>query len=490
MRGGRGNRRPGSVPRHRHAGRPSAGAARSTGSSARTWPLLSAIVVIALATVLASGYLIVARPLTIQPATRPTATAPTRSPSPSPPPAVLAALSAAAPAPTAAGLARALAGPLADPSLGSLAYEVADGMTGQQLAGQGQTSPRIAASVTKLATITAALGVLGPLHRITTKVVAGAAPGTVVLVGAGDPTLSVGARQAYPGAGRLDLLAAQVRTALAAAHAPPVTRVVVDGSAYTGPDRGPGWDSGLVAAGYVAPITAVMVDGGRTSPTGTARTDAPDLFAGQAFARLLGAPGAAVVRGTAPAGASTLGQVRSAPLTTIVEQCLATSDNVLAEALARLVAGKLGEPASFTGAVAAVKAELARLGVPVAGDQQQDGSGLSRLGRMSPQVLAGILVVAASAAHPDLRALLAALPVAGYSGTLDERFRGSATSPAAGEVRAKTGTLSGVSSLAGLTVDADGRLLVFALISDGGDTFAARAALDRIAARLAACGCR
>jgi D-alanyl-D-alanine carboxypeptidase/D-alanyl-D-alanine-endopeptidase (penicillin-binding protein 4) len=91
--------------------------------------------------------------------------------------------------------------------------------------------------------------------------------------------------------------------------------------------------------------------------------------------------------------------------------------------------------------------------------------------------------------------VLTGLPVAGFSGTLSERYRKPAAGAGlgAGVVRAKTGTLNGVSALAGLVRTADGRLLAFALTADGvplGATKQAEAALDRLAAALAACGCR
>ena len=98
-------------------------------------------------------------------------------------------------------------------------------------------------------------------------------------------------------------------------------------------------------------------------------------------------------------------------------------------------------------------------------------------------------MLAASTDHPQLRPLLTGLPVAALSGTLAERFDESAG--AAGWVRAKTGSLRGVTSLAGTVQDADGRLLVFAVLADAVPaTTAARDAVDSVAAALVACGCR
>ena len=91
---------------------------------------------------------------------------------------------------------------------------------------------------------------------------------------------------------------------------------------------------------------------------------------------------------------------------------------------------------------------------------------------------------------PRFGALLDGLPVAGFDGTLAKRYR---TSPAAGEVRAKTGTLNGVSALAGLVHTHDGAVLAFAFTANGiplSGTQQAQAALDRLAAALAGCGCR
>jgi D-alanyl-D-alanine carboxypeptidase/D-alanyl-D-alanine-endopeptidase (penicillin-binding protein 4) len=88
--------------------------------------------------------------------------------------------------------------------------------------------------------------------------------------------------------------------------------------------------------------------------------------------------------------------------------------------------------------------------------------------------------------------ILSGLPVAGFDGTLTTRYRKGPTSAAAGAVRGKTGTLDGVSALAGLVRTRGGRLLAFDLTADGVSltgTLQAQAALDRVATALASCGC-
>jgi D-alanyl-D-alanine carboxypeptidase/D-alanyl-D-alanine-endopeptidase (penicillin-binding protein 4) len=368
----------------------------------------------------------------------------------------------------------------------------------------------IPASTTKLVTAATVLAARGPAYRLITRVVAGAKPGEVVIIGGGDPTLATRSNSLFPGAARLDKLAAQVKKALGGVKP---TRVVVDGTLFSGPTLGPGWDSGLVSPeGQVARITALSINAGRIEPVHHLRgadprfTDPSDA-AGKAFAKALGVPDAPVTSGKAPAAATApstdatgaiapgteLGSVESPPLVRIVDWMLQLSDNVLAEALARQVALAAGEPASFEGAAAAMEAAVIDLGLPAEESNLFDGSGLSRKNEVTPSMLTDLLKLAALGTKPELTAMFGGLPVAGWSGTLQERFVTQKGNRAGlGLVRAKTGSLSGVSALSGELVTRDGRLLVFAIMADGVPNTgqdAARAALDRIATRLVSCGC-
>ena len=430
--------------------------------------------------------------------------APTATPPSPPPPPVLAGDQAVGVEPAAGGVAAALAGPLGESALGGrVLARVVDLTTGNVLFDHEGDRMAIPASTTKITTTVALLGVTSPDQRITTTVVAGDRPGQVVLVGAGDPTLSAAPPDrptAYQGAARLSDLARQVAAQAAqtsgvgtsGTSGSPVTQVVVDSSLFTGPTVHPTWDPTDVDGGYVAPIEALMADGGRRRPDRSERSHEPALDAGRAFASFLGLPPSAVVAGSAPKGAQVLAQVRSAPIVRIVEQMLTVSDNVLAECLARQVAIARGVSASFDGAADAVRQELVELGADISGEQLVDGSGLSPQDRLSPALLVNVLRVAASSEHPTLHALFPGLPVAGYEGTLEDRYRTGPAAAFAGMVRAKTGTLTGVSTLSGVVEDTDGRTLAFAFMADQvppGGTLGAEAALDNLAGSLARCGC-
>lgn len=393
-----------------------------------------------------------------------------------------------APMPAPAGMARAVAPLAAAPALGErLIGQVVDVGSGRVLYNSDAGTPAAPASTAKLLTAAALFAVRRSTDRITTRVVAGSR-GRVVLVGAGDPTLSGAARgksTLYPGAARISDLAAQLRRAQG-----PISGIVVDDSRFSGPVISPAWAPEDVPSEYGAAITALLTDGGRAAPTDFIRSAQPDLAAARELAAALGRPDLPVTRGPAPAGARVLASVRSAPLGTLVEQMLQESDNVIAECLARQVALAEHRPASFLGAAEAVRAVLRRLGVdPGAG--MVDGSGLAGQDRLSAVTLAGVVRLVAGRIRPALHTVVAALPVAAWSGTLADRYLSGASSDGAGVIRAKTGSLTSVSTLAGTVHDRDGRLLAFAFLADRAPSTAdASVALDALAARLADCGCR
>nr|WP_242438805.1 D-alanyl-D-alanine carboxypeptidase/D-alanyl-D-alanine-endopeptidase [Streptomyces sp. CB00455] len=406
-------------------------------------------------------------------------------------PGVLGAIGPAVPRTEAAtaseGLAAALRPLLADPALGTVrTASVVDTATGEVLFESGARDAMTPASTIKIATAAAALAALGPEHRIRTTVVPGAGPGQIVLVGGGDPSLTARKKKPAGSGGSLVALAADTARALKAAGTDSVS-VGYDDGLYTGPARHP-----IGENPNIAPVTALTADEGRPdeSASGPAdRTDDPSGDAARAFAALLAERGVKVtgapVRAGAAQGAQPLAATFSTPLAGLVERMLTNSDNDIAEALARQTALASGQPASFEGGEKAVASRLDSLGLDTSGCRFSDGSGLGRTDKVSAGLLTGLLAKATDPAHPQLRPVLTGLPVAGFTGTL--RSRNAGTSPAAGLLRAKTGTLTGVNSLAGTVVDPSGRLVAFAfLTANSPDGPAAEKGLDKLAAAVAA----
>ncbi|MFE2482338.1 D-alanyl-D-alanine carboxypeptidase/D-alanyl-D-alanine endopeptidase [Streptomyces mirabilis] len=392
------------------------------------------------------------------------------------------------PAPTQKALTSTLDRLLGDPALGGRRTAVVvDVASGKRLYGKGADDAQTPASTTKIATAVAALSAAGADHRIETRAVL--EPGTkeVVLVGGGDPTLT--ARKEAAGWASLRTLADETATALKARHLNQVT-LSYDTSLYTGPALHP-----IGTNPNLAPVSALMVDEARTDDSASGpvtRAADPAADAAGKFAGLLEAKG---IKTTTPGlskatnGSQSLASVSSPPLSALIERMLTNSDNDIAEGMARQVALATGRPADFDGGAAAIDAELKKLGLPLSGAHFTDGSGLNRDDRLTADLLAALLVKAGDPAHPELRPILTGLPVAGFTGTLSDRYADDASGT--GLVRAKTGTLTGVNTLAGTVVDADGRLLAFAfLASDTTDPSAAQSALDRTASALAGCGCR
>ncbi|MFI9254001.1 D-alanyl-D-alanine carboxypeptidase/D-alanyl-D-alanine-endopeptidase [Streptomyces sp. NPDC053069] len=370
------------------------------------------------------------------------------------------------------------------------AAAVVDVATGKRLYGTGSGKAFTPASTTKIATAVAALSALGPDHRLTTRAALEPDTGELVLVGGGDPTLTAHRTTGQAGSGEdwagLRTLAADTARALRKRGIHKVT-LSYDTTLYAGPALHP-----VGVNDNLAPVSALTVDEGRTgdSTSGPApRVADPAKDAAGKFAALL--KGAGIT--TTPPGpskattrAQTLATVSSPPLSALVERMLTNSDNDIAEHLARQTALASGEPGSFDGAAKAISARLTKLGLPMSGASFHDGSGLNRDDRLTADLLTALLVTAGDPGRPGLRPVLTGLPVAGFTGTLTHRY----TDGAAGVVRAKTGTLTGVNTLAGTVVDTDGRLLAFAFLASGTtDPLEAQSALDRTATALAGCGC-
>jgi serine-type D-Ala-D-Ala carboxypeptidase/endopeptidase (penicillin-binding protein 4) len=389
----------------------------------------------------------------------------------------------------------------------SVGVVVADAATGRQLYAENPDTLATPASTTKVATAVATLAVLGPDARFTTSV--RQVSGGIVLVGGGDPTLAVNSYPSsdYPQPATLASLAARTARALKAEGRRTV-RLGYDTSLYSGPTMAPGWTDSDISTGNVTPIASLEADQGRLTASGsledsddplnfTPRTMDPAGMTASAFASLLQQDGITLSGGpspqTAPAGATVLASVSSPPLDAIVEQMLQESNNVIAENLGRHLALAMGMPASFSGAAAAVAAELRRLGVrtPIS---LVDTSGLSPLDEIAPDTLVRVLEVALSVARA--RAAITGLPVAGFTGTLaaGQSVFGGIGGAARGVVRAKTGNLTTVAALAGLAYDRSGTLLVFAIMTPQVPGPAmlqtAAGAIDAAAGALAGCGCR
>lgn len=178
----------------------------------------------------------------------------------------------------------------------------------------------------------------------------------------------------------------------------------------------------------------------------------PGLHAGTVFAARLAEQWEAeplpVVRGTLAARAELMLVNDSAPLAEVLDRGLAYSNNFIAEQVLRTMAWRVfDEPGTWEGGTEIVQAYWAGLGRDD-GAVIENGSGLTRRGRLTAAGLVDVLV-AASRETPEL---LEALPVSGEPGTLRARLR-----RADGRVRAKTGTLNGVSGLSGVLTDSSGR---------------------------------
>jgi serine-type D-Ala-D-Ala carboxypeptidase/endopeptidase (penicillin-binding protein 4) len=340
------------------------------------------------------------------------------------------------------------------------------------------------ASVEKLYTASAALELMGADATLATTVLGSGHPGPggrwegdLYLRGGGDPTFGGAAFVArqYGGEGTtVSKLAGLVR----AAGVRSVTGTINGDESYLDSLRGE------PASGYAfdpdleGNLSALAFNRGATGTQGGAH--APAAYAALQLRGALRAEGIVVHGGgpaTAPPGAMVLASASSPPLSTLLGLTLPPSDNFLAETLLKDLGARYGSGGTTAAGATVVRGAIAHLGLH---PRVLDGSGLSHSDSTSPhQVVSLLRTLAHSPLGTTLRNDLA---IAGHTGTLSERMRHT---PASGRCQAKTGTLIGVSNLAGYCTAQNGHILAFAFFTDGIETGEAHTIQDNMTITLA-----
>jgi D-alanyl-D-alanine carboxypeptidase/D-alanyl-D-alanine-endopeptidase (penicillin-binding protein 4) len=361
---------------------------------------------------------------------------------------------------------------------------------GDTLFSQRADEPLAPASNLKLYTTAAALSYLGPDFRWSTYLVAqgevreGVLLGDLVLYGTGDPTLS---RRMTEGAPRVLAALADSLRMLGVRRVQ--GDVVGDGSYFGGQGVGEGWNPDDLRAWYAAPTGALNADenvaGGRGRPFADPAAHAAALLREALGSRGISVGGRVRTRFDAAPSPGAEGRIvavhLSPPLAQVAEVTNHVSHNLFADAMMRTVGRAAGGDGSFPAGAAAVRRLLAEAGADTSVVRMFDGSGLSRMDRVTARSTVNLLAWMARGPLADVYA--ASLPGAAEPGGLKRMY----DSPAAGKLRAKTGTIHGVSSLSGYVTAAGGERLAFSIIANGvPDVHRAKRVEDEIGERLAA----
>ncbi|HUR19103.1 MAG TPA: D-alanyl-D-alanine carboxypeptidase/D-alanyl-D-alanine-endopeptidase [Acidimicrobiales bacterium] len=332
----------------------------------------------------------------------------------------------------------------------------------------------IPASNLKILTALAALTRLGSEEKLATEVrvgrpfgAGGMVDGPLWLVGGGDPLLATADYAAsLPNQPQLFTPLEKLADAVVAAGVRQIGGGIVgDETRYDTQRYIPTWRPVYITDSESGPASALDVNDGFVAfrPRKLAAPE-PDVHAAGVLTALLQARGVIVDRppvdGQAPAGAPVVARVESLPVRDLVGEMLRESDNLTAELLVKELGRRFAGAGTTVAGLGVVRETLASAGLPVEHLAAVDGSGLDRSDRASCTLLVAALDAGGAKGH-----LAAGLPVAGRDGTLARRFQGN---PAAGRLRAKTGSLEGVAALTGFVDSATGAgPLSFAFLANG-----------------------
>lgn len=341
------------------------------------------------------------------------------------------------------------------------------GDDGHPVATHNERAPLVPASNMKVVTAGVALELLGSGTRLTTTFLTDGRPtdgstvrGNLYMVGGGDPLLTTPQRAAQPkhtDEPRTDL--SDVADKIVATGIRHVQGSVVgDASRYDDVSTIDSWPDRYFTQGQVGRLSALIVDDGWDSRQGPASD--PAQHAASVLTTMLEERGVTIdgdpTVGKAPGDASMLVEVPSLTIGEIVTEMLRFSDNTTAEMLIKEIGLAHDGRGSTAGGLAAVTAWTKKHRFPGEGTNIVDGSGLSAENRLTCSFLSAIL----AAAGPD-GTIADGLAVPGEPGTLKDRFPDA---PLHDAVRAKTGSLNGVTSLSGWLATTAGTPLDFAII--------------------------
>jgi D-alanyl-D-alanine carboxypeptidase/D-alanyl-D-alanine-endopeptidase (penicillin-binding protein 4) len=333
---------------------------------------------------------------------------------------------------------------------------VVDLDSGRALYSRSPDVARMPASVNKLYTTAAALQLYGAEGQLTTEVLGateldddGVVDGNLYLRGGGDPSFSRAEARGFArvlagsGLNRVD------------------GRVIGDETRFDGLRGGPASNFGV--SSWVGPLSGLPFNHGRTLARRSSWQSVPARYAAERFTIELRRAGVRVKRaaraGATPSGATLLGEWASPRMSVLIRHTNRPSDNYMAETLLKALGADHGAGGTTAAGTEVARREAAGFG---ARPTMVDGSGLSRRNRTTPRDVVELLVGMDESDLADPMRI--SLAVAGQSGTLADRMRGTA---AQGRCRAKTGTLDGVSNLAGYCVSRSGARTAFAILMSG-----------------------